>query len=101
MLSSPSFPKPPDILYIVLFFPLHTNSFYALSGLQINHVGPVPPSYYVRDHIKVNYEQCMTISRCSSQELDCEVLFPGSVLRFADFCSYIIKYLLSDLKVSF
>ncbi|KAG7220478.1 hypothetical protein INR49_018197 [Caranx melampygus] len=49
---------------------------------EINHVGPVPPSYYVRDHVKVDYEQCMTVSRGSSQQLDYEILFPGCVLRW-------------------
>lgn len=50
-------------------------------GPQINHVGPVPPSYYVRDHVKVDYERCLTVSRGSSQQLDYEILFPGCVLR--------------------
>lgn len=49
--------------------------------MQINHVGPVPPSYYVRDHIKVDYECCVTVNRGSSQQLDYEILFPGCVLR--------------------
>uniref|UniRef100_A0A672GTJ2 SEC14-like protein 2 n=1 Tax=Salarias fasciatus TaxID=181472 RepID=A0A672GTJ2_SALFA len=49
---------------------------------KINHVGPVPPSYYVRDHVKVDYEQCLTVSRGSSQQLDFEILFPGCVLRW-------------------
>ncbi|XP_028269425.1 SEC14-like lipid binding 8 isoform X1 [Parambassis ranga] len=49
---------------------------------RINHVGPVPPSYYVRDHVKVDYEQCMTVTRGSSQQLDYEILFPGCVLRW-------------------
>lgn len=49
---------------------------------RINHVGPVPPSYYVRDHVKVDYEQCLTVSRGSTQQMDYEILFPGSVLRW-------------------
>ncbi|XP_005922012.1 SEC14-like protein 2 [Haplochromis burtoni] len=49
---------------------------------KINHVGPVPPSYYVRDHVKVDYEQSVTISRVSSEQLDFEILFPGCVLRW-------------------
>ncbi|XP_075960957.1 SEC14-like protein 2 isoform X3 [Anarhichas minor] len=53
---------------------------------KINHVGPVPPSYYVRDHVKVDYEQCMTVSRGSSQQMDYEILFPGCVLR-SDGCN--------------
>lgn len=49
---------------------------------RINHVGPVPPSYYVRDHVKVDYEQCLSVSRGSSKQLDYEILFPGCVLRW-------------------
>nr|XP_020450733.1 SEC14-like protein 2 [Monopterus albus] len=49
---------------------------------RINHVGPVPSSYYVRDHVKVDYEQCMTVSRGSSQQLDYEILAPGCILRW-------------------
>ncbi|KAM8761196.1 SEC14-like protein 2 isoform 1-T2 [Acanthopagrus schlegelii] len=49
---------------------------------RINHVGPVPPSYYVRDHVKVDYEQCMSVSRGSSQQLEYDILFPGCVLRW-------------------
>uniref|UniRef100_A0A8C6M5P1 SEC14-like lipid binding 8 n=1 Tax=Nothobranchius furzeri TaxID=105023 RepID=A0A8C6M5P1_NOTFU len=49
---------------------------------RISHVGPVPPSYYVRDHVKVDYEHCITVSRGSSQQLDYEILFPGCVLRW-------------------
>lgn len=50
---------------------------------QINHVGPVPSSYYVRDHVKVDYEQCVTVGRGSSQQVDYEILVPGCVLRSA------------------
>ncbi|KAF3851486.1 hypothetical protein F7725_013258 [Dissostichus mawsoni] len=50
--------------------------------LPIHHVSPVPPSYYVRDHVKMEYEQCTTVSRGSSQQLDYEILFPGCVLRW-------------------
>ncbi|CAJ1069387.1 SEC14-like protein 2 isoform X2 [Xyrichtys novacula] len=49
---------------------------------RINHVGPVPTSYYVRDHVKVDYEQCMTVNRGSTQQMDYEILFPGCVLRW-------------------
>ncbi|XP_076023520.1 SEC14-like protein 2 isoform X2 [Genypterus blacodes] len=49
---------------------------------KINHVGPVPTSYYVQDHVKVDYEQCLTVSRGSSKQLDYEILFPGCVLRW-------------------
>ncbi|KAM4745934.1 SEC14-like protein 2 isoform 2-T2 [Anableps anableps] len=53
---------------------------------RINLVGPVPPSYYVRDHVRVDYEQCMTVNRGSSQQLDYEILFPGCVLRWQFAC---------------
>ncbi|XP_037126173.1 SEC14-like protein 2 [Syngnathus acus] len=53
---------------------------------RINHVGPVPPSYYVRDHVSVEYDQCLTVSRGSTRQLDYEILFPGCVLRW-QFCS--------------
>ncbi|CAK6983736.1 SEC14-like protein 2 [Scomber scombrus] len=49
---------------------------------RINHVGPVPTSYYVRDHVKVDYDQCLSVSRGSSKQLDYEILFPGCVLRW-------------------
>uniref|UniRef100_A0A667WPN0 SEC14-like lipid binding 8 n=1 Tax=Myripristis murdjan TaxID=586833 RepID=A0A667WPN0_9TELE len=49
---------------------------------MINHVGPVPSSYYVRDHVTVEYEQCLTVGRGSSQQLEYEILFPGCVLRW-------------------
>ncbi|XP_054895584.1 SEC14-like protein 2 [Poeciliopsis prolifica] len=53
---------------------------------RINHVGPVPPSYYVRDHVNVDYEHVLTVSRGSSQQLDFEILFPGCVLRWQFSC---------------
>lgn len=52
----------------------------------INHVGPVPRSYYVRDHVKVQYEQSVVVSRRSTCQLDYEILVPGCVLRW-QFCS--------------
>ncbi|KAF7642831.1 hypothetical protein LDENG_00250040 [Lucifuga dentata] len=52
------------------------------SDVCISHVGPVPSSYYVRDHVKVNYEQCLSVSRGSSKQLDYEILVPGCVLRW-------------------
>ncbi|XP_058492402.1 SEC14-like lipid binding 8 [Solea solea] len=53
---------------------------------RINLVGPVPSSYYVREHVKVNYEQCITVSRGSSRQLDYEILIPGCVLRWQFAC---------------
>ncbi|XP_055017784.1 SEC14-like protein 2 isoform X2 [Boleophthalmus pectinirostris] len=52
----------------------------------INHVGPVPRSYYVRDHVKVEYEQSLSVSRRSTRQLDYDILLPGCVLRW-QFCS--------------
>ncbi|KAM4615793.1 SEC14-like protein 2 [Polymixia lowei] len=49
---------------------------------KIHHVGPVPTSYYVRDHVKMDYEQCLTVSRGSTQQMEYEILFPGCVLRW-------------------
>ncbi|MEQ2221062.1 hypothetical protein ILYODFUR_011850 [Ilyodon furcidens] len=61
-------------------------SFTLYRDILINHVGPVPSSYYVRDHVKVDYEYCMTVNRGSSQQLDYEILFPGCVLRWQFAC---------------
>ncbi|XP_030647578.1 SEC14-like lipid binding 8 [Chanos chanos] len=49
---------------------------------RIKHAGVVPKSYYVRDSVKVQYEQVVTIGRGSSHQLEYEVLLPGSVLRW-------------------
>ncbi|KAM6954514.1 SEC14-like protein 2 [Aplochiton taeniatus] len=48
----------------------------------INQAGTVPSSYYVRDSVKVDYEQCLTVGRGSSQQLEYEILCPGCVLRW-------------------
>ncbi|KAJ8400068.1 hypothetical protein AAFF_G00401070 [Aldrovandia affinis] len=48
----------------------------------INYGGEVPRSYYVRDSVKVQYEQSVTIGRGSSHQLDYEILSPGCVLRW-------------------
>ncbi|KAG7476888.1 hypothetical protein MATL_G00087560 [Megalops atlanticus] len=48
----------------------------------INYGGEVPRSYYVQDSVKIQYEQSITISRGSSHQIDYEILFPGSVLRW-------------------
>lgn len=52
----------------------------------INHVGPVPKWYYVRDHVKVQYEQSIVVNRRSTRQMDYEILIPGCVLRW-QFCS--------------
>ncbi|XP_036383507.1 SEC14-like protein 2 isoform X2 [Megalops cyprinoides] len=49
---------------------------------RIKYGGVVPRSYYVRESIKVHYEQCIFISRGSSHQLEYEILFPGCVLRW-------------------
>uniref|UniRef100_A0AAY4CRF1 SEC14-like protein 2 n=1 Tax=Denticeps clupeoides TaxID=299321 RepID=A0AAY4CRF1_9TELE len=49
---------------------------------RITYAGPVPKSYYVRDSIKIQYEQSVSISRGSSHQMEYEVLFPGCVLRW-------------------
>ncbi|XP_016343243.1 SEC14-like protein 2 isoform X2 [Sinocyclocheilus anshuiensis] len=53
-----------------------------LCKTMLRYGGVVPKSYYVRDSIKVKYDQCITISRGSSYQLDYEVLFPNCVLRW-------------------
>ncbi|XP_051777513.1 SEC14-like lipid binding 8 [Erpetoichthys calabaricus] len=57
-----------------------------LCKTMIKYGGDVPQSYYVRDSIKPQYEQTLTINRGSSQKLEYEILFPGCVLRW-QFCS--------------
>ncbi|KAK6305992.1 hypothetical protein J4Q44_G00229170 [Coregonus suidteri] len=49
---------------------------------KIHYAGPVPASYYVRESVKVDYEQCLTVNRGSSQQLEYEILYPGCVLRW-------------------
>ncbi|KAL4636016.1 SEC14-like protein 2 [Arapaima gigas] len=49
---------------------------------RIKYGGVVPRTYYVRESIKVQYDQSVTISRGSSHQLEYEILFPGSVLRW-------------------
>uniref|UniRef100_A0A8C1R5J0 SEC14-like lipid binding 7 n=1 Tax=Cyprinus carpio TaxID=7962 RepID=A0A8C1R5J0_CYPCA len=53
-----------------------------LCKTMLSYSGVVPKSYYVRDSIKVKYDQFITISRGSSYQLDYEVLFPNCVLRW-------------------
>ncbi|KAJ8385956.1 hypothetical protein AAFF_G00177770 [Aldrovandia affinis] len=49
---------------------------------RIKYGGTVARSYYVRESIKVNYDQCIAISRGSSHQLEYEILFPSCVLRW-------------------
>uniref|UniRef100_A0A8C2BGI4 SEC14-like lipid binding 7 n=1 Tax=Cyprinus carpio TaxID=7962 RepID=A0A8C2BGI4_CYPCA len=53
-----------------------------LCKTMLRYGGVVPKSYYVRDSIKVKYDQFITISRGSSYQLDYEVLFLNCILRW-------------------
>ncbi|KAI4882304.1 hypothetical protein NFI96_011117, partial [Prochilodus magdalenae] len=53
---------------------------------KIKQGGQVPQSYYAREFLKVQYDQCVSISRGSSHQLEYEILAPGCVLRW-QFCS--------------
>lgn len=48
----------------------------------LHRAGTVPTSYYVRDSVKVDYEQCVTVSRGSTEQMEYEILVPGCVLRW-------------------
>ncbi|KAI7793634.1 SEC14-like protein 2 [Triplophysa rosa] len=49
---------------------------------MLNYGGVVPKSYYVRESIKVQYDQNVTVSRGSFYQLEYEVLFPNCLLRW-------------------
>ncbi|XP_018617892.2 SEC14-like protein 2 isoform X1 [Scleropages formosus] len=49
---------------------------------RIKYGGDVPRTYYVRESVKVQYDQSVSISRGSSHQLEYEILFPGCVLRW-------------------
>ncbi|KAI5099773.1 SEC14-like protein 2, partial [Silurus meridionalis] len=49
---------------------------------MINYGGVVPKSYYIKDSVDVQYEKCVTISRGSDHQLECEVLVPNCLLRW-------------------
>ena len=51
--------------------------------LQINYGGDVPQHYYLRNHVRVQYDHQATVGRGSSLQVDNEILFPGCVLRWA------------------
>ncbi|XP_051972063.1 SEC14-like protein 2 [Xyrauchen texanus] len=53
-----------------------------LCKTMLNYGGVVPKSYYVRDSVKVQYDQSITINRGSSYQLEYEVLFPNCILRW-------------------
>uniref|UniRef100_A0A8C5EEJ4 SEC14-like protein 2 n=1 Tax=Gouania willdenowi TaxID=441366 RepID=A0A8C5EEJ4_GOUWI len=48
----------------------------------INCGGQVPPSYYVRDSVKVEYEHSVTVSRGSQVQLQFDVPVAGAILRW-------------------
>ena len=48
---------------------------------QINYGGDVPQHYYVRDQLAQQYEHSVVVNRGSSHQVECEILFPGCVLR--------------------
>ncbi|KAB5543408.1 hypothetical protein PHYPO_G00078780 [Pangasianodon hypophthalmus] len=49
---------------------------------MIKYGGVVPKSYYIKDSVDVQYEKCITISRSSDHQLECEVLVPNCLLRW-------------------
>lgn len=51
--------------------------------LQINYGGDVPQHYFLRNHVRVQYDHQATVGRGSSLQVDNEILFPGCVLRWA------------------
>ncbi|XP_009303977.1 SEC14-like protein 2 [Danio rerio] len=53
-----------------------------LCTTMLRYGGVVPKSYYVRDSIKVQYEQNITISRGSAHQIEYELLFPNCLLRW-------------------
>uniref|UniRef100_A0A4W2EG68 SEC14 like lipid binding 6 n=1 Tax=Bos indicus x Bos taurus TaxID=30522 RepID=A0A4W2EG68_BOBOX len=50
--------------------------------LQINYGGDVPQHYFLRNHVRVQYDHQATVGRGSSLQVDNEILFPGCVLRW-------------------
>ncbi|XP_040106996.1 putative SEC14-like protein 6 isoform X2 [Oryx dammah] len=49
---------------------------------KINYGGYVPQQYYLRNHVRVQYDHQATVGRGSSLQVDNEILFPGCVLRW-------------------
>ncbi|KAA0704219.1 SEC14-like protein 2 [Triplophysa tibetana] len=49
---------------------------------MLNYGGVVPKSYYVRESVKVQYDQNVTVGRGSFYQLEYEVLFPNCLLRW-------------------
>ena len=43
----------------------------------------MPQHYYLRNHVRVQYDHQATVGRGSSLQVDNEILFPGCVLRWA------------------
>nr|XP_025123135.1 putative SEC14-like protein 6 isoform X3 [Bubalus bubalis] len=49
---------------------------------KINYGGDVPQHYYLRNHVRVQYDHQATVGRGSSLQVDNEILFPGCMLRW-------------------
>ncbi|XP_024833595.1 putative SEC14-like protein 6 isoform X1 [Bos taurus] len=49
---------------------------------KINYGGDVPQHYFLRNHVRVQYDHQATVGRGSSLQVDNEILFPGCVLRW-------------------
>uniref|UniRef100_A0A8C1SL47 SEC14-like lipid binding 8 n=1 Tax=Cyprinus carpio TaxID=7962 RepID=A0A8C1SL47_CYPCA len=53
---------------------------------RITFGSEIPKTYYVRDSIKVDYDQCVTIGRGSSHQVEYELLAPNCALRWQFTC---------------
>uniref|UniRef100_A0A8C1BQ87 SEC14-like lipid binding 8 n=1 Tax=Cyprinus carpio carpio TaxID=630221 RepID=A0A8C1BQ87_CYPCA len=53
---------------------------------RITFGSEIPKTYYVRDSIKVDYEQSVTIGRGSSHQMEYELLAPNCALRWQFTC---------------
>uniref|UniRef100_A0A671PTU9 SEC14-like lipid binding 8 n=1 Tax=Sinocyclocheilus anshuiensis TaxID=1608454 RepID=A0A671PTU9_9TELE len=53
---------------------------------RITFGSEIPKTYYVRDSIKVDYDQCVTIGRGSSHQVEYELLAPNCALRWQFNC---------------
>ncbi|XP_061458423.1 SEC14-like protein 2 [Rhineura floridana] len=49
---------------------------------KLTYGGDIPKKYYVQDQLKQQYEHSVVVNRGSSQQVECEILFPGCVLRW-------------------
>ncbi len=65
--------------YYQLFSAKHVKRFNVF--FQITFGSEIPKTYYVRDSIKVDYDQSVTIGRSSSHQVEYELLAPNCALR--------------------